>query len=301
MSSTGSSAIARGPASSTSTASARRSGTASPRAPRIGCSMPFASTFRRAWRRRSPLATLAIAVGVVIVAAAAGAAAQSRFRAGTDLVALQVTVTDPQRKSVPDLRQEDFAIFEEGRQMSIDLFAAGSVPLDLMLVIDTSRSMFERMPTVRQAASNFVRALADDDRAEVIFFNHRVNIAQSLTADRGALIAAIQRAHASGSTALYEALYIALKRLASDPERDQTPRRQAVVVLTDGDDTTSHVTFDAVYAQARGNDAAVYGIIPPSTISRDAYRYPQPESLFDLRLLADETGGRVFTPARTPD
>jgi len=115
------------------------------------------------------------------------------------------------------------------------------------------------------------------------------------------LIAAIQRAHASGSTALYEALYIALKRLASDPERDQTPRRQAVVVLTDGDDTTSHVTFDAVYAQARGNDAAVYGIIPPSTISRDAYRYPQPESLFDLRLLADETGGRVFTPARTPD
>src|SRR5687768_17175362 len=164
--------------------------------------MPFASTSRNA------LAAAALAL------LAAHAGAQSVFRGGTDLVALQVTVVDGQRRYVPDLRQEDFAVFEDGRPQAIELFAASAVPLDLMLLVDSSSSMTSRIPIVRRAAANLIRALGPDDRAEVIFFSTRVRIEQELTTNRRDLIAAVNRLHAAGSTALYEALYVALKRLA---------------------------------------------------------------------------------------
>lgn len=226
--------------------------------------------------------------------------AQAVFRAGTDLVALQVTVVDAQRRYVPDLRQEDFTVLEDGRPQAIELFAASAVPLDLMLLLDSSSSMTSRIPTVRQAATNFIRALGPDDRAEVIFFSTRVRIEQELTKNRRDLIAAINQLHASGSTALYEALYVALKRLARDPDRTRGQRRQAIVVLSDGDDTTSYVSFADIHDDARNSKAALYAIVPPDPVAGGRWDLP-PESLFNLKMLAEESGGRSFTPQRTAD
>jgi VWFA-related protein len=219
------------------------------------------------------------------------------FRARTDLVALQVTVIDEQHRYVSGLQAEDFGVLEEGVPQTVSLFAAGTAPLDLILVLDTSASMFARLPSVRQAAINFVRALKHGDRAAIILFNHRVAMAQPLTGDIGTLERVIAGATAGGGTALNDALYISLKQLARARPGDQQTRRQAIVVLTDGDDNDSHIPFSDVFNDIRGTTVTIYSIVPPlSDLPRDDGE--RPRAPFEMRSLAEETGGRAFTPQR---
>jgi Ca-activated chloride channel family protein len=233
---------------------------------------------------------------------AAAPEAQPVFRATTDLVALQVTVVDAHQRYVTELGRDDFQILEEGRPQSVDLFAAGTAPLDLFLLIDISGSMVDCLPTVRRAASNLLRTLGVNDRAEIIVFNERVRIAQELTGDRDALVASLQQLQTRGSTSLYDALYVALKRMARLPAQDGAVRRQAVVMLTDGDDTTSHVTIADVQNETRDGNAMIYAIVPPEIGARHRDRVgTTPASLYYLRAIADETGGRSFTPLRLED
>ena len=259
--------------------------------------MQFASTSREPRRR----AAVAVAVMMLVLGSfAVRPAAQPVFRSGTDLVALQVTVVDAQRRYAADLKKEDFAVFDDGRPQAIEMFSSTAVPLDVMLLLDSSSSMNSRVDTVSRAAVNLIRALGPDDRAEIIFFSTRVRIEQELTANRRHLLAAIGRLNASGSTALYEAVYIALKRLARSNDGTRAARRQAIVVLSDGDDTRSHVSFADIRNDARNGTAAIYAIIPPDPQAA-GHSAPSPESLFDLKLLAHDSGGRSFTPQQTQD
>jgi VWFA-related protein len=216
-------------------------------------------------------------------------------------VALQVVVVDPQRRYVSDLQLEDFSVFEEGVQQNVTLFAAGTSPLDLMLLIDTSASMFPRMRIVQEAAINFTRTLRDGDRASVVLFNNSIRVAQPFTDDTASLEQVIRRASPAGSTALYEAIYIGLREFArSLPGNDQL-RRQALVVLTDGDDNESSISFEDVLAEAHRSAVTVFTIVPASPTPVQPILLPRPVSPFDMRTLADETGGRSFTPTRIED
>ena len=242
------------------------------------------------------------------VLAAAAPAAQSlapgTFRSGTELVALPVTVVDSRGQYVPNLVQDDFAVYEEGAQQSVALFAATAVPLDLMLVIDTSGSMRDRMDAAQRAAVEFVRALKPDDRAAVVLFGDRVRTAESLTADRARLEEAILGARAGGGTALHEALYIAMREFRRY-RRETEPRRQVLVLLSDGDDTTSRsVSMEDVLNEARRNPVTVFTIVPaesftPVALLSTASRRRAAE--YGLRLLAEETGGRSFVTTREQD
>ena len=92
------------------------------------------------------------------------AAAQSLFRSQAELVVLQVAVVDQRGHFVPDLRQDDFSVFEDGKRQQVAFFAATSAPLDLMLVIDTSSSMAPRLSLVQAAAVNMLHTLRAADR-----------------------------------------------------------------------------------------------------------------------------------------
>lgn len=246
----------------------------------------------------------AAAAGVAIVAAtitASVAASQDgTFRSRTELVPLQVTVTDAQRRYVPDLRADDFVVLDEGVRQPVTLFATAQAPLDLMLLIDTSGSMEERITVAREAAINFVRTLRPDDRASVVTFSNTVKVAQALTSDLGAVERAIRGAEPVGGTAYFEAVYIALRELARARRGQDRLRRQALVVLSDGDDTGSRVSFDDVLAEARGNTATIFTIFPPTGLSAwfATHEGHRPSPPFELRSLSDETGGRTFAPAR---
>jgi Ca-activated chloride channel family protein len=251
----------------------------------------------------SPRAPIA-ALGLATVLAATVAAQQpidsgAAFRAGVDLVSMNVTVTDRESRYVRGLGQDDFAVYEDGVQQGISFFSQSQLPLALSLLLDSSASMEERLPTLQSAAVDFIERLQPSDIAQVVDFDSRVEIRQAFSDDRAALAQAIGRTVAGGSTSLYNALYISLKELAKiRVEADEDVRRQALVVFSDGEDTSSLVTFDEVLDLAKRSETAIYTIaLRGEDNSTRGFR----EAEFVMRQLAQETGGRPFSAARIED
>jgi VWFA-related protein len=232
-------------------------------------------------------------------------AAGTTFRATTELVALNVTVTDPKDHYVPGLTRDDFAVYEDGVQQEIRFFAAENVPLDLAIMIDTSASMTDKMAFVHEAAARFVRALRPGDRAEVVGFSNDTRILSPFTDQVGALEDAVRSTVPHGGTALYTSVYIALRDLSRLAKQAGDLRRQAIVVLTDGEDTVSSLSFDDLRDAARRSGVAVY---PIAVVSREdlmrqanGERRYFTESDFALRSLAQDTGGWSFFPLQLSD
>ena len=214
------------------------------------------------------------------------------FRAGVDVVSLNVTVTDRRSRFVTDLLQDDFLVYEDGVLQSITYFAREQLPVALALLIDTSASMDEEMATAQEAAIGFAQRLNPNDLAEVIDFDSRVDILQGFTNDLDQLERAIRQTSARGSTSLYNALYISLKELEKAPLSVADIRREAIVVLSDGEDTSSLVTFEEVLDLAKRSETAIYSIGLKIDEGGKGFR----EADFVLRQLAQETGGRAFFP-----
>lgn len=247
----------------------------------------------------------AILAALFAVAALTAAAQQNdtdetlpSFRAGVDVVSLNVTVTDAENRFITDLDREHFQIFEDGVLQEITFFSRARLPIALSVLIDTSASMDKRMRTAQEAAIGFSRSLGPDDLAEIIDFDGRVEILQNFTNDLELLGDAIRRTSAGGSTSLYNALYVALKDLSKAPLRPSEVRRQAIVMLSDGEDTSSLITFDEVLELAKRSETGIYTIgLQEEEDERSGFR----EADFVLRQLAYETGGRAFFPEDVND
>jgi VWFA-related protein len=272
--------------------------------------MRSGSTCRRRRPRIAAACLTALAAVLVPILTGTGMRAQSPaappdavFRSATDLVVLQVAVFDPQQRFVSDLRQDDFAVFDDGRRQPIVLFAATAAPLDLMVLLDTSGSMMGRLALARSAATKLISTLNEDDRGAVVLFSDRVQLAAPLTTDHKRLGAAIRYAEPGGRTALYESVYVALRELARTRAADGGLRRQAIVVLSDGDDNASRVTFDDLLEEARRGAGTVFTILPAddSSGARAAALLVSPSTAFEMRMLAEESGGRAFAPASFGD
>ena len=216
------------------------------------------------------------------------------FRAGVDVVSLTVTVSDLDGRFVTDLDQTNFQVYEDGVQQNVTFFTKTQLPIALAMLIDTSASMDEKMATAQEAAIGFSQRLRPDDLAEIVDFDSRVNILQTFTNDAVELEQAIQQTSAGGSTALYNAIYISLRELSKAPLRRADVRREAIIVLSDGEDTSSLVTFDEVLEQAKRSETAIYSIGLQSDDSRSRVGFREAD--FVLRQLAQETGGRAFFP-----
>ena len=248
------------------------------------------------------VATL-LALGVVTAGSTLAGQSGSTFRAGVDVVTVDVTVTDSQRRYVTDLQQSDFTIVEDGRPQDVRLFQRVGVPLAVSLLVDTSASMERSLLLAKEAAAEFVRTLRDDDVAAVIDFDSRLELAQPFTNDHALLRAAIDRMNAGGATALHNALYIATRELQKGSAVDGggPTRRRAVVVLSDGEDTSSLMTFDEVLDTIVRAGIPVYaiglGVGVGTSVATDSERLGQ----FNLRRLTQQTGGRPYFPKIAAD
>jgi Ca-activated chloride channel family protein len=224
------------------------------------------------------------------------------FRSAIDLVMLNVTVTGPGGRYEADLSADDFQVLEDGRPQEVAFFSPANVPLSVSLVLDTSSSMDEEMALSKQAAMDFIAKLRPGDIAEVVSFDSRVEVLQPLTSSRTLLESAIQRMRAGGSTALYNAVYIVLKQLEKQKSATTDDiRRQVIVVLSDGDDTSSLVTFDQLLDSAKRSQTVIYTVglgLESITGMKGATRS---DAEFGLRQLAQETGGRLFMLKRPID
>jgi Ca-activated chloride channel family protein len=238
-----------------------------------------------------------VAAGVLMSAAAlAGAAPADRpvFKADIDAVNLAVSITDGQR-FVTDLSQGDFQVFEDGVKQDLSIFTHEQTPISLAILIDCSLSMEYKLDQARAAAARFVRQLRPQDEAQIVEFNERVRTAQGFTSDPVLLEKAITSARASGGTALYTAVYVALTELARQ-RRERETRRLAIVVLSDGDDTSSLVTDEQVLQLARKSEIGVYGISLRGPQNPDALRNETGLSRFFISALSRETGGEAHFP-----
>jgi len=222
------------------------------------------------------------------------------FRAGVEMVSLNVTVVDQQQHYLTDLEAKDFTILEDGAKQAITYFNRTTLPIALSLLIDTSASMDQRLTTAQDAAIGFARKLRPQDLAQIVDFDTRVEILQDFTADAPALEKAIRSTMAGGSTSMYNALYISLKELGKiRAKTDDDVRRRAVVVLSDGEDTSSLVTYEEVLDLAKRSATTIYtiGLQSRETALSKGFK----EAEFVLRQLAQETGGRAFFPQRAED
>jgi Ca-activated chloride channel homolog len=241
-----------------------------------------------------------LAAITAIGGAAVLAAQQPSFRAGVDLVSLNVTVMEGTHY-VTDLSQTDFNVFEDGVKQEVTFFNKTNLPIALALLLDTSASMDTKLPTAQEAAIGFSKRLRQQDLAEVLDFDNRVTLLQQFTNSASELETAIRRTSAGGSTSLYNAVYVALKDLKRIVAKNSDEiRRQAIIVLSDGEDTSSLLPFEEVLDLAKRSETAIYSVgLRDNELGGASKSFREAE--FVLRQFAQQTGGRSFFPNQLAD
>jgi len=213
------------------------------------------------------------------------------IRTNTELVVLNVTVTDKGGQYVPGLHLSDFTIFEDGKQIPIEVISSFSVhesPFASVVLLDTSGSMESRLSLARSAAIRFLDRLRDEDVAAVYKFDSKVEQVQEFSGGRD-LAPMAYGVKATGMTTLNDAIVDAAKALASRPEK-----RKAIVVLSDGLDTFSKASADKAIESALAIGASIYAVDMSAT---DGNASRNQQSAAVLRGFAEKSGGRfVATP-----
>lgn len=213
-----------------------------------------------------------------------------RLSANADLMVLHPVVRDRKGQFVSNLSQQDFQVYEDGVRQSIRIFAREDIPVTVGLVIDHSGSMRHKLAEVEAAARTFVNASSPQDEMFVINFNDRVTLglpgSVSFTNRTDELVRAISNTETTGETALYDAVFEALEKVAAG-----APEQKVLVVISDGGDNTSTHSLGEVLKKAAMSSALIYciGIFEEG----DPDRNPRV-----LRSLARVTGGEAFFPAQ---
>jgi len=244
-----------------------------------------------------PLALLALALGAAPAAAQEPPAQVPPVKPFTlevqvEVVSVTAVVFDKSGKFVRGLGPKDVELLENGVKQDVSYFREASslgdpserVPLTIVLVLDTSGSMKDNMHFLQEAVLNFVYKLEEVDTALVVSFNESVKGSAEFTGDTDRLERFVEGLQAWGGTSLYDALHYSLGRI-----KDQ-PGRKAVIVFSDGADTTSSMEDRAVVDYARAVEATVYSIgFKGSGMMASSSRG-------FLRKVATETGGQYFAP-----
>jgi Ca-activated chloride channel homolog len=240
--------------------------------------------------RFSSRCALALALVAITAPAPAGPPV---FQSRVDQVNLHVTVTDPSNRFVRDLPREAFEVLEDGVPQRLALFTEERLPISLSVLLDTSNSMQDKIADAQSAAVSFVKTLRPQDQAQIIQFNEKVRTVADFTSDTDKLESAIRGTRVGGATALYNAIYVALKDLGTQADAHEL-RRLAVVVLSDGEDTASLVSDDQVLELAKRTGVGVYGISLRAP-QADTVTKPNNPGLptFFFTNLTRDTGGEV--------
>ena len=222
-------------------------------------------------------------------------AQQPTFRTGTRTVALYATVTDSQKRLVPDLTQEDFQIFDNDKPQAVDLFINEVQPITVVAMLDTSASMTGNLKLLEQAAEQFLLRLLPKDKGMVGAFNDKIEFfPATFTSDRDQLIRALRDLDFGNPTRLYDAVAASIDRL------QKIDGRRVVLVFTDGADTGSRANSGSVLDQARREEVMIYAVGLRSDYFNGS-RQVRSKPDADLKRLAEETGGGYFELDDTSD
>jgi Ca-activated chloride channel homolog len=218
------------------------------------------------------------------------------IRTETSLVQLNIGVVDKQGRPITSLTRNDFAVYEDGVKQSIQHFQPVDDPFSLVLMLDMSGSTVSFRPQLKLASQRFLDALAPEDRVAVVQFNAKVKSLTSFTTDRMKTAYAIEIAEGAGETHFYEALKFALKELEKEG-----PRRKAIVVLTDGLDTSLRNTDRSTLTKARTNEEALATIDPHSSSDLKGVLASADRQGVTIFPLALPSGDPKRLPIQTPN
>jgi Ca-activated chloride channel family protein len=236
-----------------------------------------------------------IAVLLALCGGISTSAQQPTFRTGTRTVALYATVTDSQKRLVPDLTRGDFEIYDNDKPQVIELFLNEVQPITVIVMLDTSASMTGNLKLLEQAAEQFLIRMLPADKGMVGAFNDKIEFfPATFTSDRDALIRSLGELDFGNPTRLFDAIAASMDRL------DQVDGRRVVLVFTDGEDTGSNSGSGEVLEQARREEVMIYAIGLRSDYFNGSRQVrSKPDS--GLKRLAEETGGGYFELDSTSD
>jgi Ca-activated chloride channel family protein len=251
-------------------------------------------------RRRLSAAAVVLAV-IPLIIVSLGAQQESarppdedgafRFKSGVELINVTTTVSDGSGRFVSGLQKEDFVVYEDGEQVDLTHFSAERVPVSLGIVLDTSGSMAgAKIRDAQSALNRFLYDLLDkEDEIFVYGFSNFPSLLQGWTSDRRLLSRVIDRVSPTGGTAMYDAVSEAVP-VAQDGQF----RKKALVVISDGNDTSSRTTIRELKQQIRETEVLVYAIgIDGDSEPRPTYRRtPPPQPRLPIPLPFPVPGGR---------
>lgn len=181
-------------------------------------------------------------------------------RVQANLVRFNARVTDRHGRAIGGLTEKDFQVFENGEVRAVQQVAPSSTPFNIILLLDVSGSVEERLDFIRKAALAFVNTVSRQDRLAIISFRDDIQIISEFTTDRAHLTTSIKKIEAGGATALYDALAYALVHTLK-PLRGE---RTGIVMLSDGDDNRSFIPFPSVIEATVESGALIYPLYIPS-------------------------------------
>jgi len=238
-----------------------------------------------------------ISAAVLVLHATLATAADTRqvptFSASAEAVTISVAVPGKH----PPLASSDITVYENGREQKLYLFSRNPMPLDIVLLLDVSRSINDtESERMNQLGRRFVEALGENDRMQIMHFGEYASTTQPFTGDRNALRAALHAMRPHNATALRQSIYVALAQLENLPFPPDEPRRRVLVAFTDAVDTRSTMDGELLRGRAHSARTAVYLIsIRPSMLTWSALEDRVfAENRFLLSSISKETGGVYF-------
>ena len=217
------------------------------------------------------------------------------FRSSTELVDLYVTVTDDNGRLVPNLTQDDFAIFDDQVPQEIVLFENDVRPITVVVMLDTSASMTPSLELLKAGAEQFLIRMLPDDQGRVGAFNDKIEIEPAtFIGDRDRLIDALGELDFGNPTRLYDAIAASLDAL------QDIEGRRVILVFTDGDDTDSDLGWRAVLERAVVEEVMIYAIGLESNYF-NGVRQVRSRPDRNLKRFAEETGGGYFELKETDE
>ena len=215
---------------------------------------------------------------------------------GQQLMRFNASVMDRNGRAISGMHASDFTVFENGVERKVTNVSPANEPFNLILLLDVSGSVEERMDFIRKAARDFLKTASPQDRISIISFRDDIQIISDFTTDRALLSRKLDEIDAGGGTALYDALGYVL----AEPIKRLRGERTAVVVMSDGDDNKSFLPFPAILEALAESGALIYPLYVPSGLIPEG-SVPKPEITIDplrtryltLTTRADEEGRKL--------
>jgi VWFA-related protein len=214
------------------------------------------------------------------------------------LVRVNASVTDRHGRAIAGMRNSDFTVYESGTERKITEVTPATEPFNLILLLDVSGSVEERIDFIRKAARDFLRTASPQDRIAIISFRDDIQIISDFTTDRQLLSRKLDEIDAGGATALYDALAYSMVHTLK-PLRGE---RTAIVILSDGDDNKSFVPFPAILEATIESGALIYplyvpsGLIPEGSVPKPALTVdPMRARYLTITTRAAEEGQQLAT------